>query len=198
MDKASRLGGKLDAVLARFQAFAMQAEIDLLRGNIDRATYERRTSEIEDAKELIAQTNRIGFINDETMEKLHALCTKKGIGPKGEEPFFTDDEQVCLLVRKGTLTDEERAVMESHVTMTRRILSDVRFPKKFRMVPVWAASHHEFLDGKGYPDRLAGDDIPEEVRIVTILDIYDALTARDRPYKCWTTWPSTAKLTPGC
>ena len=73
--------------------------------------------------------------------------------------------------------------MESHVLMTRRMLSEVRFPKGSRSVPVWAAAHHEFLNGRGYPDGLTAEEIPIETRILTILDIYDALTASDRPYK---------------
>jgi HD-GYP domain-containing protein (c-di-GMP phosphodiesterase class II) len=73
--------------------------------------------------------------------------------------------------------------MQGHVIMTRRILENVEFPDKFAMVPEWAASHHELLNGKGYPDHKKGDEIPREVRILTILDIFEALTAKDRPYK---------------
>jgi HD-GYP domain-containing protein (c-di-GMP phosphodiesterase class II) len=63
------------------------------------------------------------------------------------------------------------------------MLSEMNFPKRYGNIPGWASSHHEFLNGKGYPDKLAGSEIPIEVRMLTIIDIYDALTARDRPYK---------------
>ena len=73
--------------------------------------------------------------------------------------------------------------MESHVVMTSRILEQVSFPKAYSQVPQWAGSHHELLNGRGYPAHLSGAEIPEEVRLLTILDVFDALTARDRPYK---------------
>ena len=73
--------------------------------------------------------------------------------------------------------------MESHVVMTARILSQVSFPKMYAQVPDWASAHHELLNGKGYPDHISGDKIPKEVRLLSILDIFDALTAKDRPYK---------------
>ena len=73
--------------------------------------------------------------------------------------------------------------MESHVVVTGKILRDVYFPKTYQDVPRWAAAHHELLNGRGYPDHLTAEDIPDEVRLLTILDVFDALTARDRPYK---------------
>ena len=73
--------------------------------------------------------------------------------------------------------------MQSHVILTGKILEKVDFPDDFRMVREWARSHHELLNGKGYPEHKCGDDIPKEVRLLTILDIFEALTASDRPYK---------------
>ena len=74
-------------------------------------------------------------------------------------------------------------MMQSHAVMTDRLLSQIRFSPELSHVRKWAASHHEFLNGSGYPNHLSGEDIPAEVRILTILDIFDALTADDRPYK---------------
>ena len=73
--------------------------------------------------------------------------------------------------------------MESHVVMTGKILEKVRFQNRYEMVPKWASSHHEYLDGTGYPNHLAGDEIGIETRMLTIADIYDAMTSVDRPYK---------------
>ena len=73
--------------------------------------------------------------------------------------------------------------MESHVDYTRRLLSKIRFHKNYDHVAFLAGSHHEYLDGSGYPDHLSGDALPVESRILTICDIFDALTAKDRPYK---------------
>ena len=86
-------------------------------------------------------------------------------------------------MRKGTLTQEERSIMESHVVLTKKLLDEMKFSRSYAYVPIWAAAHHEFLNGKGYPLGLKGEEIPREVRLLTILDIFDALTARDRPYK---------------
>ena len=77
----------------------------------------------------------------------------------------------------------ERNIMESHAVKTKRILQDVKFPKIYEQVPVWASDHHEFLNGKGYPEHIAAENIPPEARLLTILDVFEALTAKDRPYK---------------
>ena len=100
-----------------------------------------------------------------------------------ETPWLTDQECSCLSIRKGTLTDDERKMMQSHVEITERILKNVSFPEAYSQVPVWASSHHEFLNGKGYPKHLFSVEIPPESRLLTILDVFEALTARDRPYK---------------
>ena len=73
--------------------------------------------------------------------------------------------------------------MQSHSMLTRRILDQVSFPSDYTCVPLWASSHHELLNGHGYPDKKTGDMIPREVQLITILDIFEALTAKDRPYK---------------
>ena len=101
----------------------------------------------------------------------------------GRVYYITERERVCLSVRKGTLTDEDRVIMESHVTMTAKILSKVHFNKNYIDVPRWAAEHHEYLNGSGYPNHINGEQLDTETRILAIADIYDALTASDRPYK---------------
>ena len=88
-----------------------------------------------------------------------------------------------LSIRKGTLSGDEREIMEGHVSVTGKLLSKIHVSTDLSHVSQWASSHHEFLDGSGYPNHLHGDAIPREVRIITILDIFDALVANDRPYK---------------
>ena len=88
-----------------------------------------------------------------------------------------------LTIRKGTLSPEELESMRRHVVMTDKLLSQIRFSPELSHVRAWAAAHHEKLNGRGYPRGLKGDEIPCEVRIITILDIIDALVAADRPYK---------------
>jgi hypothetical protein len=100
-----------------------------------------------------------------------------------ELPYLNDDELHALLVTRGTLTREERAQIESHVNHTYEFLSTIPWTRDLRDIPVLARSHHEKLDGSGYPRRFHADAIPPQTRMMTIADIYDALTAKDRPYK---------------
>ena len=88
-----------------------------------------------------------------------------------------------LSIRKGTLTAKERGLMQGHATSTWNILKQVDFPGAYANIPLWASSHHELLHGTGYPKGISEDRIPREVRLLTILDIFEALTAKDRPYK---------------
>ena len=183
MDKESRLGSKIEGIMHRFQTIGLQNELDFAKGLISEVERGRRADELDAAKELVRSADRADYLPDEKLEAIRALGETKARTPEGEAPYLSEDELTCLLVRKGTLTDNERKTIENHVSMTRRMLDEVSFPKRYRPVSEWASSHHEFLNGSGYPDKLADGEIPAEVRTLTILDVYDALTARDRPYK---------------
>lgn len=97
--------------------------------------------------------------------------------------ILTDNEVVRLSVKRGTLSPEERTQIESHVALTYEFLSRIAWTDQLQSVPDIAHAHHEKLDGTGYPRRLRADQIPVQSRMMTIADIYDALTAFDRPYK---------------
>jgi HD-GYP domain-containing protein (c-di-GMP phosphodiesterase class II) len=88
-----------------------------------------------------------------------------------------------LAIKFGTLTAAERKIMEEHVLITKRLLDKIQFSKQYRNVPIYAASHHEKLSGKGYPYGKTEKDLPIETRILTVMDVFEALTAKDRPYK---------------
>ena len=90
---------------------------------------------------------------------------------------------LALSVRKGSLTPDERREIQSHVANTREFLAVLPWPPELAKVPEIAGAHHEKLDGTGYPDGLVGEEIPLASRVMTVCDIYDALTAMDRPYK---------------
>ncbi|MDA3788427.1 MAG: diguanylate cyclase [Desulfobacula sp.] len=96
---------------------------------------------------------------------------------------MSEDEIYNLCIRKGTLTTEERKIIENHANMTFKITNQLPFPKKLSHVPEYAAAHHEKLDGSGYPKGLCSNKLPLQSRIIAIADIFEALTARDRPYK---------------
>ena len=101
----------------------------------------------------------------------------------GPRPYLTEEEVNALSVSEGSLTHEERKQIERHVTHTFDFLSMIPWTRALRNVPAIAWSHHEKLDGSGYPRRLLKDHIPIQSRMMTICDIYDALTTSDRPYK---------------
>lgn len=184
MDKDSRLGDRLQAVQNRFNVLLLRNKIDSLEGRISEAEFSDNESFYTDALALICESNTAGFLPEDKIERIAKIADRTYADENGElQPCLTPEELVSLSVMKGTLTAEERGIMESHVTMTARMLGEMDFSKHHKNVPVWAASHHEFLNGRGYPNHLEGDEIPREVRLLTILDVFDALTARDRPYK---------------
>lgn len=98
-------------------------------------------------------------------------------------PYLTADEVRCLTIRAGNLLKEERRAIEHHAEMTQRITSELPFPERLSRVPEYAGGHHEKLDGSGYPGGLKDGEIPLQTRIIAIADVFEALTAKDRPYK---------------
>lgn len=181
MDKQSRLGDKISDLRRKFEIAHLKNKIEYLETN-NKEVYDKFKSKLDDALELIEQVNVLGYLNDEILDKVSSL-TKLTISPNENERLLNDYEITALSIRKGTLTSDERKIMESHVVMTEKILSQIQFSKNYKNVTYIASSHHEFLDGNGYPKGMLAEDIPDEVRILTILDIYEALTAVDRPYK---------------
>ncbi len=113
----------------------------------------------------------------ERIKRIGALEWKEG------KPLLTQDEQENLLIPKGNLTEKERKIIENHVLMTYRMLSQLPFPKELSKVPEIAASHHERMDGKGYPRGLMGDEMSSRARILAIADVFESLSAPDRPYR---------------
>jgi HD-GYP domain-containing protein (c-di-GMP phosphodiesterase class II) len=97
--------------------------------------------------------------------------------------LLTADEVRALSLSRGNLDDVERREVESHVVHTYRFLQQIPWTRELRAVPEIALAHHEKLDGSGYPHGVGRDAIPLEARIITVVDIFDALTASDRPYK---------------
>lgn len=184
MDKPDRLGTKLNPLLTRFKIIRLLTEIEFLSGRINETRKAERYKDLDEAEKFILKINTAGFLPDDQIAKVKELAAKTYLDEDGiRKNWLTDEETEALSIKKGTLTDRERGIMQSHASATEKILSGVHFPKQYADTPVWAANHHEFLDGTGYPRGLEAKDIPFEVRLLTIIDIFDALTAEDRPYK---------------
>jgi len=98
-------------------------------------------------------------------------------------PVLTADELKNLMISEGTLTESERAIVNEHVNLTIKMLQSLPLPKKLRNLPAYAGAHHERMDGKGYPRGLTREQISVQGRIISIADVFEALTAADRPYK---------------
>lgn len=183
MDKPARLlPEQYSAFVHRMEVIRLLGEIDALSGGDTRPGELAR--ETDEAKALVDSVNAAGFVSDEKLAALERLSGRTYRDRDGQErPWLTPEELAMLSIRRGTLSDEERSTIQSHVVMTDKLLSQIRFSPELSHVRGWAAGHHEFLNGSGYPRGLSGEEVPMEVRIITILDIFDALTADDRPYK---------------
>ena len=184
MDKESRLGSRVSDVEHRFEKIELIWQIENAKGILSDAELEEKKAFIAESREFILSANKAGFLPDEKLEKIEKIAACTFVDTDGKEKtFLTDEELVCMKIRKGTLSDDERKIMQSHVEMTEKFLNEVNFPKRYGNVTKWASSHHELLNGKGYPRHISQDEIEKEVRLLSILDIFDALTATDRPYK---------------
>ncbi len=173
--KRDREIAALKRTLARFQA--KETDPFSIREDPTEAPY-------DDLFQFIEKINLgVDEINNEILDRLRAASDWQWQDKDGLKPLLTENEIHNLSIRRGTLTDEERATIESHAAITHGMLSKLPFPKKFKNVPFLAASHHERLDGTGYPQGLTEDQLPLQARILALADIFEALTATDRPYK---------------
>ncbi len=144
----------------------------------------RRTASLDAQFQVVLACNRPTVLQGGSFERLQQLQLETFLGADGErQPLVTPAEVAVLSIPKGTLSSDERLEIESHVTHTFRFLSQIPWTRSLKRVPEIAHGHHEKIDGHGYPRGLSGDSICIEARMMAIADIYDALTASDRPYK---------------
>ncbi len=122
-------------------------------------------------------------MSDEMMDRVRAIATKTWEVDGKQETLLTKKEIENLNIRQGTLNTAEREIVKKHAAVTHKILSQLPFPKKLRNVPEYAATHHEALNGKGYPRGLDAGQLSLQSRILALADVFESLTAKDRPYK---------------
>ncbi len=190
-DRAELVRTRFDLIEQGLYARWLEQRIELLEQGAPPAAVraaeqecEARRSELAQERDFVLACNNPSQVMDEgKREQLEAVAAKTFTHRGKELPYLTEDEVLNLCIRAGTLTEAERSVIQNHAVVTRDMLSALPFPKGLENVPVVASRHHEKLDGSGYPDGLSGDDLSLQARILAVADIFEALTARDRPYK---------------
>jgi HD-GYP domain-containing protein (c-di-GMP phosphodiesterase class II) len=201
VDKATKLEtiyDRIELVDTRCEVLKRDAEIDMLKRQVaalkrgetlDEATLQAELSEtqqrIDTDRDLIRRYNVGGeFMSDEAIAQVNQIARRRWMNPSGEDaPLLSDEEIYNLSIRKGTLTTEEREHINYHITATIHMLEALPFPRYLKNVPEYAGGHHERMDGKGYPRGLNREQMSLQARMMGIADIFEALTASDRPYK---------------
>ena len=193
---------ELEGLRTRFDAILLQEELSAERRKVQALSELPRAkakpvltridkelakthAEVTAAFEFILGCNKPTVLAEGTFDRLGLIADGHYQSPLSGErrPFLTESEVIKLSIRKGSLTEAERREIESHVSHTYRFLMQIPWTRALRRVPDIAYGHHEKLTGKGYPRALAESEILLPTRMMTISDIYDALTASDRPYK---------------
>lgn len=203
VDKSTKLETIFDRIhvtAARFEILKNQVTLDYIEkknklsksARKDKNTklrelkkeYDRRMTEINEDFEFIKVSNIGGeFMEDAKIDRVKRIAAQPIMINGKEEPLLGDNEIYNLSIRRGTLTEEERIIIQNHVVQTISMLQKLPWPKKLRHVPEYAGGHHEKLDGTGYPNRLKASELSIQARIMAVADIFEALTAADRPYK---------------
>jgi len=196
IDKSKKLEtiyDRINTVKVKFELLKKEKELDFLKKSLScnqnekdtlEEKFEKEIEKLNDDLEFIKESNTGGeFMFDDKIERIIDI-SKHQITLEGKRTnLLTKDEVKNLCIKKGTLTDEERFVINNHAKVSYDMLASLPYPKKLRNVPQIAGGHHEKICGGGYPFGLKGDEISFESRILAVADIFEALTAHDRPYK---------------
>ena len=196
IDKATKLDGmfdRIEAVDARFEVARRDAENAALRRRLAEAGLddsldaegEAAVAAVEEDRAFVRRHNTGGeFMDPADQQRVHAIADGHRVAIAGEErPILDEDEVYNLTIAKGTLTPEERKTIQDHIVVTIEMLEALPYPRYLQRVPHLAGGHHERMDGRGYPRGLTGDQMLPGARMMAIADIFEALTAADRPYK---------------
>lgn len=184
MDKPTKLGSHEQELRARMEIIALRIENDVLKGYMDRDSANAKLEKIRLFFNSLDSFNCGRPLKDEELQLLDELASSTYVGPDHKEiSYLTEEEIDDLYIKAGTLSENERMIMQSHVTFTDKILAHIQFGENFDRVRVMASNHHELLNGKGYPKGIKEEELDIMTRILTIMDIFDSLIAEDRPYK---------------
>ncbi|HEX7979117.1 MAG TPA: HD domain-containing phosphohydrolase [Gemmatimonadaceae bacterium] len=195
--KAKKLpAGGWERIDARFDLIARTMQLESCRAHmsspssgaestidVDEALAEQ-LEELERLREVVHRANEPTVLDAPIAAELASIAKRTYQKPDGTiAPFLTPEELHYLQLQKGNLDDAERAEVEAHVSASRDLLANIPWTDDLKEIVTYAYGHHEMLNGNGYPRHLTAEAIPLQTRLITIADIYDALTAADRPYK---------------
>ena len=188
VDKATKLQtiyDRIHLIDTRFEVLKRDLEIQSVRGVLDEQTFRRQLRQLDEDREFLRTCNVGGErMKDEDVARVKRIAAYRWRDAEGRDAaFLSDDELTNLTIRAGTLTDEERKVINHHIVATIKMLEALPWPKHLTSVPEYAGGHHERMDGKGYPKGLTREQMSVQARCMGIADIFEALTAKDRPYK---------------
>ncbi len=201
VDKATKLEtiyDRIHLIDTRFEVLRRDAEIEFMKKKLalagkgkrldadeEEKRYRERLRQLEDDCRFLHACNIGGErMKDADAERVRRIAKYRWRDVAGHEAeFLTEDEARNLTIRAGTLTDEERKVINHHIVATVKMLEALPWPKHLTNVPEYAGGHHERMDGKGYPKGLTREQMSVQARCMGIADIFEALTAKDRPYK---------------
>jgi len=151
--------------------------------------------ELEDDFVFLETINKgVEYLSDDKIDRLNKIAAKTYRIDGKEYRYLSADEVENLSIRRGTLTQKERKAIEAHANLTIKILGSLPWPRKLARVPQIAGAHHEKLDGTGYPNHLKGDEISLQSKIMAVSDVFEALSAPDRPYKNPMSIPQAIKV----
>ncbi len=192
VDKSTKLEkvyDRIEDVKIRFEMLKReyQTAIRKARDNVDGHSVGEVEQEIhsldEEYKFLVKVNSGSEFIEDSMIDRIKQIARREWSTTSQTMPLLTEDEIYNLCIRRGTLNEEERHIINNHAAVTYRMLAALPFPKKLQRIAEYAAAHHEKLDGSGYPRGLTSVQLSLQSRIIALADIFEALTAKDRPYK---------------
>jgi hypothetical protein len=199
--KLQTIYDRIHAIDARFEVLKRDAQIRALQQKLAAATEPAvdgpaRAAEIDrqlqvelarfDDDRAFLRVANIGGegMRPEDQQRVQQIAAYRWVGVDGAERDFLDqDELNNLTIRAGTLTQDERQIINNHISVTIRMLESLPWPRHLERVPEYAGGHHEKMDGTGYPRGLRADQMSVQARMMAIADIFEALTAKDRPYK---------------
>ena len=194
--KLTTIYDRIDLLRARFALVRASIENDHLRQKLEsleggncvpddfESSYSEQISQVEEVLEFLERANTPGeFMQDEDLERLREIGSQSYSVAGDSRPYLSSDEMENLSIRKGSLTDAERQKINDHAEMSIRMLEQIPFTRKLQQVTPIAGAHHEKLNGTGYPRGLKADEINVQARILALVDIFESLSADDRPYR---------------